>query len=83
MSILRNRFRYRSVLGISDNNRIFIQNERILVLKQYPDRQSVGVNYLLTAEQIYNVLISPLRTSRFARSFFVFSAPKQQQKLFR
>ena len=42
MSLLWNRFRYRSVLGISDNNRVFVWNERILVLMQKPDRKNLS-----------------------------------------
>ena len=76
MSLLWNRFRYRSVLGISDNNRVFVWNERILVLMQKTDRflKICRSFYLFTAKQICTkwrkrFVISPLRTSSLAVGF--------------
>jgi hypothetical protein len=33
--------------------------------KPQQTKKSVGANYMFTAEQIYNMAISPIRTSRF------------------
>ena len=80
MSLLWNRFCYRSVLGISDNDRVFVWNERILVLMQKPDRflKICLAFYLFTAKQICTkwrkrFVISPLRTSPIWVSFLFWS----------
>ena len=36
------------------------------------DRKSAGAHYLFTAEQIYNIAISPLRTTEKSLSGFLY-----------
>ena len=50
-----------------------INEGQIIIQTTNPDIpwKSVGAIYLFTAEQIYNIVISPIRTSRFAPAVFV------------